>query len=56
MYEEFEATKQAREWAGNSYAHYIQGQLVLRIEQGIRTLEETRALHLGELFVGNDGD
>ena len=55
IFEEFDATKQAREYAGDEYGDYIQGQLILRMEQGIRTLEETRALNLGQLLVGNDG-
>jgi hypothetical protein len=54
--EMFEATKQALEMYGDDYARYIQGQLELRIEQGIRTIEETRKMSLGHLFIGNDGD
>jgi hypothetical protein len=54
--EQFEVTKQAREWAGDTYADYIQSKLVEYIERGIRTLEETQALTLGDLFVGNDGE
>lgn len=54
-YEEFEATKLAREWAGDEYANYIQNKLAEYIDKGIRTVEETKALSLGELFVGNDG-
>jgi len=52
----FEATKQALGMYGEEYASYIQGQLELRIEQGIRTIEETRLMSLGHLFIGNDGD
>lgn len=54
--EMFEATKQALEMYGDDYARYVQGQLELRIEQGIRTIEETRKMSLGHLFIGNDGD
>lgn len=54
-YEEFQATKDAREWQGDEYADYIQSKLVEYIDKGVRTLEETKALSLGSLFVGNDG-
>jgi hypothetical protein len=53
--ETFEASKQALQY-GEDYARYIQEQLELRISQGIRTIEETRLMSLGHLFVGNDGD
>jgi hypothetical protein len=55
-YEQFQATEQARDWAGDEYADYIQSRLVEYIERGIRTLEETQALSIGDLFVGNDGE
>jgi hypothetical protein len=54
--EMFEATKQALEMYGEDYARYIQEQLELRIKQGIRTIEETRLMSLGHLFIGNDND
>jgi hypothetical protein len=53
--EMFEASKQALQY-GEDYARYVQGQLELRIQQGIRTIEETRLMSLGHLFIGNDGD
>jgi predicted alpha/beta superfamily hydrolase len=55
-YEQFQATEQARNWKGDEYADYIQSKLVEYIERGIRTLEETQALSIGDLFVGNDGE
>jgi hypothetical protein len=54
--EEFNATKQAREWAGDDYANYIQTKLVAYIQQNIRTLEEIRALNIEQLLTGNDGE
>ena len=53
---EYPATTQAREWAGDDYAEYIQESLEDKVARGYRTHEETMALDIGQLFIGNDGE
>ncbi len=52
---EYPVTQDAREYAGEDYAQYIQERLEEYVARGIRTHEQTMALTFGELFIGNDG-
>lgn len=54
--QEYPAARDARDWAGDSYGEYIQEHLESLVARGFRTHDETMALQLGELFIGNDGE